>query len=452
MVNKVTGFFARTQRFLTEDIWELDIYTIGGLKRQVVRLLRITQLVIRGYREDRLSLHASSLTYTTLMSLVPFLAFVFALVKGLGDQQAFLLKVDEWMASLPETLQSTISDNVITPVLSINPAALGAFGSGIFLFAIIKVLGSIEGSFNTVWGVTESRTLLRKFTDYISTVVIVPVAVLTGSALQKLVPKPVEEVAVEGEVVLDGAQQVLNTGPDGLLNFSSLFLICLAFWFLYRFLPNTQVKAMPALVAGIVIGVMARAWHLIGLKVIAELVDKNPVYATFASVPLFLLVLYITWVLVLLGAELSFAIQNSTTYVMEQKAITASPISRVRLGLAIVIRTAESMLQETPRFNVQQYVKKYHVPLRLVSEICHILKSGGYLAEDAETQGSYVLARDAGNIPVKDIVDAVLNHGSQSRELGLSRLDVTIEDALEALSLGMDQKLGDLTIKEIVQR
>ena len=484
MMAEIKNGWKRTSRFVTRDVWELDIYSLSGLKRQGVSLVRIIQMVGKGFREDQHSLHASALTFTTLMSLVPFLALSFAIFKGLSADTQRLesirtISVDtavvaapaigtnpvaavdgtltapstdpaasqdyadkmvhrarSAMAQMPPEFQKFVENNIITPLITMNTGALGGLGLMVFLFTIVKVLSSIEHSFNTVWGVTEPRPLLRKFTDYISTMVIVPFMIIAAGTISS---SPLIDSMGEAGVYY-----------QKLLKFSGFFTTWLAFTFLYMFMPNTRVNAGPALLGGLLGTIFWVFWQKLYITLQVGVVRQNIIFGTFATVPIFLAWLYVSWVIVLLGAEISFALQHNATYLMEQKSDEASPTARLKLALAVVMSTAESMLEARPMFSVTDFARQYRVPVRLLNQTTHILKQSGLLAEISEPRGSFVLTRSPDQIQVSDVVHIIMEHGSRSRELGLGRLDITVEEALESIGTGVDQQLAQRSIRDLV--
>jgi len=450
MLKETKEFLSKGIHFITQDVWELDIYSIGGIKRQLVHVIRVCSLVVRGFRKNKLSIQACSLTYITLVSLVPFMAFIFSILKGIGEKAAFTNKVNEFISPLPEDLQEKIITNIVVPITSVDPKTLGILGSGFFLYTIIKLLGSIEASFNSIWGVVEHRSIFRKFTDYLSTVVAVPILFISGSAIVTVIKKKLAALNVNTDAVTKLAD---GLGPLGsLLDVASWLLVSISLGLLFRFMPNTKVKMGPALLAGGIIGFVMRVWQIFGLNIFINTAQGNTVYGAFIFVPLMLIVLNISWILVLLGSELSFAIQNSSTYVMEQKAVNASFKSRIQLALAVVLRAADSMIHKLPPLNLNEYAKKNHVPIRLLNDMSHVLKEAGILAEVSEGEGIFVLARTPEDLMIDEIVDIVVNHGSQARELGLRRLDAELDDVLESIGKGVNDQLSSLSVKEMVLR
>ena len=166
--------------FLKHDLWRIDVADASGFRAFGVETLRVTNLVLKGVKDDNCKLHASALTYATLMAMVPFLVIIFSIGKAIGFTKAeeSLLKAS---AEMPEGIQEFVG-NLLEIVQSINPAALGAVGGVFFLFIIFKLLSGIEESFNQIWGVQASRGVMDKTRNYLSVLVIAPALMLVSNA------------------------------------------------------------------------------------------------------------------------------------------------------------------------------------------------------------------------------------------------------------------------------
>lgn len=441
MDTKHATWLQRARRFLTQDAWTAELSSMTGLHRTATRLLRVGQLVIRGFREDDLPVHAAALTFATLVSLVPLLTLGFAMLKGFGGGEEASLKLAEAMGTMPHQFRDFVQQ-MVDVVLKANFRTLGWVGVAVLFFTVVQVLGSIERSFNRVWGVASSRTMWRKFTNYVSVTVVVPVLIMVAFAVT---------ASLRNQVVAD------QLGETALLLRMLLWLtplatVWFAFFFLFAFMPNTHVARGAAAFSALLSAMMWLGWQKMYINMQVALARYDAVYGTFASVPIFLLWLFVSWMIVLLGSEIAFAVQNHGTYHMERSAGQASVESKLTLAVAAVLDAARAFTGGRAILNVSDYAQEHKVPVRLLHDVVGLLERGGLLAELAETPGTYVLLRGPEHIAVKDVVDLVLHDGSAPAALGLSRVHATVAGVLGDLGRGLEAGLGKLTFGELLSR
>ena len=170
------------KKFFAEDIWDLDFNALTWIKKTLFGFVKIGFIVVRGYSRDRVSLRAAALTNITLMSMVPLIALMFSMAKGFGAGQKLNNMVTEHLANMPENVQEVVQQ-MLGYVENTNFGVLGAVGLLLLLYTVIAMLGRIESSFNAIWGIHEERTFFRKFSDYISIVLVVPILMLAATSI-----------------------------------------------------------------------------------------------------------------------------------------------------------------------------------------------------------------------------------------------------------------------------
>jgi membrane protein len=428
----------RLRQFLFHDIWVMDLASLAGSRGIIVRSARVVYLAFRGLRQDDLPLHASALTFSTLIALVPTFAVALSMSRGLGAGQELVGRLHEWIAAMPDHIRDYL-DQVVQQVSNTNFYAVGTTGGLILLVMVIQMLSSIEASFNRIWGITTSRNILRRGANYISTLVVVPVLILASGAIITFF----EQIAgrLGGAVVF-----------GGLLQFSPLLATWFAFTFLFIFMPNTRVQAGPAAGGGLFGAILWLSWLRLYVAFQPGVARYNVIYGTLASVPIFLAWLYVSWIIILLGAELAFAIQNSKTYNMERAAPRASIHSKMLLALGIVTRAAESLLLDKTPFEAARFVRDRAISIRLVHEVLGLLVKAGLLAEVADQEGRYVLLRAPERILVKDVIDVIIRDGSRPDELGLDSLRDVVRAVLTTFDEGVEKSIGALTIHDLMPK
>ena len=404
-------------RYVRGDLWRENLRALSGPRRVALLSLRVLHLAIGGFRRDRLTLHASALTFATLMSLVPALAITFATLKGMGREKDMIARVEEAIAQMPAEFQSYVNDSILRPISNLNFAALGGVGLIMLLVTVVSLLGSIEASFNTVWGVPRARTLVRKFTDYVSTMIIVPIFIVGASTIQ------VHTLTAN----LGPADFVL----ERVLKLSGLFSAWIAFSFLLKFMPNTVVRVLPAVVGGICGAVGWMVWQKLFVEFQIQLVaSRNVIYGTFASVPLFLLWLYTSWLIVLLCAEITYGVQHCASYPGEPRAGESGMRARMGVAFSMLRRAVLAARNQAPRLETASFADEHRVPARLVQDIARALAAAGFMARVDTDQDvdPYVLTRDAELTGLDEVVAALM--------------DPPREDGVRALPDGEPERLA----------
>jgi len=433
------AFVEKLIRFFTRDIWQSDLYTLTGIRGFIKRLLRIAELVIRGFRDDNLTVQASALTFTTLVSLVPLLAIALSLLRGLGAGDAFIANIHDNIDEMPTEFQAFVLQ-MLDIVNRTNFWALGWVSVVILFVSVIQVLSSVEASFNQVWGVKKSRAMWRRFVNYISVVVVVPVLILVAFAINASLSSQAV-IAQLGEAA--GIYQML-------LRILPFIATTIAIFFLLAFVPNTSIRLRPALVSAVITAIMWIVWQKIYVLSQVGMSRSNAIYGTFASIPIFLLWLYVSWVIILLGAELCFALQNHVTYDLERTAGRANNRARIMLAFSIVLHAGHSFLTGKGVFNAAEFAAIHRIPVRLINELVGVLARGGLLVEVAGQDACYVLCRPLEEISLKQIVALVSQDGSGPERFGFGQDAPAVFAAMNCLDHAVEGALAGTSIRQLL--
>ncbi len=472
--------FKSVWQFMKEGVWDAEITTMPVLPRLGIKIVRVIHLVIKGFREDECPLHSSALTFNTLLAIVPILALSLALARVFGGaelaQERIQGMVSEFTArfevTVPmeegvnepvsvESAEVDISDSVWGPkklaeelhgivnagfrqVEQINFAELGGVGLILLIWMVVAVLGRVEASFNRVWGVTCGRPLLRKFTDYLFMVIILPFLITMASALPV-----VDLVSSFNASTAEGIKSVL--GSRFLNNVAPVLVTIFTLTIVVKFMPNTKVHIGPAVVGGIVSGLLFVSWLWICAAIQVGVVKYSKLYGSFAIVPIVLAWVYVSWEIILFGAEVAFAVQNCTTYRMEQGAHRANMRSRIMLALSVVAETGKVMTGGSSHgFEISAYAADKKVPVRLLNDIVDELVHAGILAELSGNEGRFALLRSPGNLAVKEIIDIIICSGVKPEKLGLGGMDPHIKEVVRLAVKGMDESLKRLSVEDLI--
>jgi membrane protein len=309
-------------KFLSEDLWRIRLDEQPPRRSLWIKLLRVITLSVKGFDKDKCTLRASALTFYTLLSIVPILAMAFGIAKGFGFDHILEERVRQQFHGHEEVVAQaiTFARNMLDNTKGGLIAGIGV----VFLFwAVIKVLGNMERSFNEIWGIKKHRSWTRKFSDYLSFMLIAPVLFIMAGSMTVAVSSQVKNILLTHSYLAYIAEPILL-----LLKILPFGLLWGLFAFVYFFLPNGKVNVRSALLGGILAGTIYQIvqWAYITFQV--GINRYNAIYGSFAALPLFLIWLQLSWLILLYGAEVSFAHQNVATYEFEQDCMRISVLKK----------------------------------------------------------------------------------------------------------------------------
>ncbi|MCH7920241.1 MAG: YihY family inner membrane protein [Planctomycetes bacterium] len=400
---------SKTVAFFKTEIWRLRLSDYSRPTAFVIRPAQVLALAFRRFGEDKCKFRAAALTYHSLLSIVPLLAMVFGIAKGFGLEKHVEELVRAGFSDQQEVAQWAIE--FAQSLLDSTRGGLVATIGLVFIFwTILKVLGDIENAFNDIWGVKRSRTIGRRFSDYLSVMLVCPILLvlaqsLTVSHLPELSQKIADFTGLGHAVLL----------PLKLLPYVTIWA---SFIFIFIFMPNTKVTFRAALIGGIIAGTVFQfsQWTYIHFQI--GVARSGAIYGSFAALPLFMIWLHISWLIVLFGAEISFAVQNVKIYEFDQDCLEISPSFKRLLSLLITQHIVKQFCAGQGASDATQVSRKLEIPIRLVRKILYELVEAEVLAEvvkpgeDRET--GYQPARDVDAVTIKYVVDALDGQGSSN--------------------------------------
>lgn len=436
MAKQAIGQIKKFIHFLQHDLWRVEIGSESKLRAFGVETLRVVHLVLKGVKEDNCMLHASALTYATLMALAPFLIIVFSIANAIGYATA-RQKIIAASQSLPDQLRVFIED-LLNTIGDISPAILGGITGVVFLYIVFKLLSGIEESFNQIWGVQSSRPLSDKIRNYISVLVIAPALMLVAQTASGALITFSSRIEWIGSLV----RILLQLAPVGVLS--------LAFVAIFIFLPNTKVNLKAALVGALTsatLAILLQIFLLMFGKAIFSS-DKYGVYGSFAAIPVFLFWVQLNWTILLFGAELAFAIQNRETYQEEQRAVRASMVSKLWVAFTVMKEAVRVFQSPEPAFDAVAYARANNIPIRLMNEVVQVLARAQLLgAVSAATAENYALLQAPEHVTAKKIYDLMVTDGASPEELGLAKNAIS-DEVLATANISLDATLDPITLRK----
>lgn len=297
---KISGYI----EYLKTDIWRLRVKDLPTGKALVITLLRVIVLTFRGVSQDKWQLKASSLTYYTVMSIVPALAMGFGISKGFGFETALESVLVKWFPGQEEVV-GYIADFARRLLENVKGGVMAGISFLVLFWAVFRLLSQIETSFNDIWGIKHSRSIGRKITDYLTIMLVSPFFIITSSALAVFISSSMQDM-VQNYSMLGAVSPLIFF----LLKFLPFLVVWILFTFLYVFMPNTKINWQSSLLAAVIAGTVFQIFQGIYIYFQVKISNYNAVYGSFAALPLFFLWLQTSWLIVMFGAEVSSAHQN----------------------------------------------------------------------------------------------------------------------------------------------
>ncbi|MBN2300876.1 MAG: YihY/virulence factor BrkB family protein [Lentisphaerae bacterium] len=470
------------RKFISSDVWDIELSSLSTLRRQGVKAVRIIHLVLKGFHEDECPLHASALTFNTLMAIVPIFALSLALARVFGGAEIAESRLRGAVADFTsqfETRQMVTGQNdpgeqavantvlngsdmeVLQPeelavklnemldagfkhVSQINFTALGSLGLILLIWMVVAVLTRVESSFNRVWGVSIGRPMFRRFSDYLFMVIVLPFLITIASSLS-IVEFVARFLDAENTARL-GA--IMNSAT--LRNLTTLLLTGATFTVLLKFMPNTKVRFRPALAGGIIAALLFVAWLWICATIQVGVAKYSKLYGGFAIMPIVFAWVYVSWEIILFGAEVAFAVQNCTTYRMEQGANKANVHAKVVLALSVVAECARAMIGERDNFEVAVYAREKRIPIRFLNDIVEELTRAGVLGRLSDKDNRYVLLKTPATLTIHEVYNVIMRTGVAAGDLGLASVEHDVLAAVDDVTSGKTI-IGKRSIKELLE-
>ncbi|MCE5340560.1 MAG: YihY/virulence factor BrkB family protein [Planctomycetaceae bacterium] len=431
--------------FIKTDIWRMRQRDLPRKKSFIIGFIRIIALAFRGFSENKCGFRASALTFYTLLSIVPVISLMFAIAKGFGLQEHLKKQLIEKMQNQQE---------VITKIISFSDAMLAKTSGGIiagigvvFLFwTIISVLSNIENSFNDIWGVVKPRTFGRKFGDYLSMMLVCPFLLIISGSLTVAVGSQIQSLMTK-------IPMLQNLGlafwlPLKILPYVTIWILLT---FIFVLMPNTKVKFSSAIIAGIVAGTLFQFTQWIYVNFQIGVAKYNAIYGSFAAIPLFLIWLQTSWLIVLFGAEVSFAHQNVETYEYEPDCMSASKAFKTLIAILIAQRVVKRFCNEEKPADAPMFSHELDIPIRLVRQVLYQLTESGVLSEVKNTfkEFAYQPATDVDKMTIKFVIDRLDNRGTANVPVLMTKELEKLTQSLRQFGTIIEKSEANILLKNL---
>ncbi len=420
------------------DFKELILLKNNKFKKVIV-------FAVKGFREDRCDLRASSLTLFTLLSIVPVMAMAFGIAKGFGFQQILEERVLELFAGQEEIIENVLEFS--TNLLEKTKGGLMAlFGLILLFYILIKLIGHIENAFNKIWWIKDDRPFIKKITDYIAISITAGIMVVFSSSVNIFITAYLTKFL--SNIQLPGNIESLISLGFKIFPFLPIWIL---FIFFYIFIPNKKVDIKSALAGGLIAGTIFQIAQMTYIKFQVGVSSYNAIYGSFAALPLFLIWLQASWAIVLFGAEIAFSWENTET--LETQDIDYDKIS-IRLKKLIVLRIVHLCVnrfanKKTPAFDI--YIStKMKIPLKIVKILLAKLVECRVLLEVNWENGiGYVPASDIECMTICDVLTAFELSGDDIIRVGGTIEFQALEESLNDFENACKNSSGEKNLKDI---
>jgi membrane protein len=413
MANPVSWAVDQIKR-LNDAIWHTPLSELSRQKTFLIKQLRIIVLAGRGFLNDKVQLRAASLTLYTLLSIIPVVAIALAIAKGFGLDQNLedvITKSKEFQSY--KELLNPLLERARATVQDTHGGYIAGVGVIILFWSVISLLGQIESSFNHIWQIKSARPWHRKFTDYLTIMLIAPILLIISSSITVFVSTQLTEFMSKAPI-LASFKWVISF----LIQFAPYFLTWVILTLLFIIMPNAKVKFMPALISAIVAGTILKILQWLYLDLQFGITKLSAIYGGLAFVPLFIIFLQTCWIIILLGAELSFANQNVSRYEFESEALNISHFQKRALLLMVMHMIIRNFTIGEKPISAETIGKSLKIPFRLVSDILQDLGNVGLVSvihEHEQKERLYQPAIDINKITVSFVLSRLDKKGIEQR-------------------------------------
>ncbi len=444
------SFWDRIGHFLNTGMWKRDTRELSRWEAALHGQARLWFMIGQRFEADRCFSRASALAFTTAFAIVPLLVVIFWLFGGVqsfrGYAPVFAERIVEYITigvpgervpvqgemgpdESPELPRNNIEANVRRILESlasdvVGSRTLNSVSIALIILITVSLLSSIERSFNDIWGIRRGRSFIYKSNLYLGTLVMLVILAGFSFGLR------------DNEIV-----EKLRTLPylgSAVSIFGSQFLRLLAFTFLFVYMPYTRVSWRAGLAGGVFASILVQFVAWAGIVFNTRVITWGSVYGPLAGIPVTLFGLYIIWVVILLGAEVTYATQNLRTYVLERRVGELDQATKECLALKICLAMAEAFIKGAEPLTGREISSRFEIPAKAVNEISHRLVLGGILVETQDAEGKLVPRQDLRSMEINKVV-RILRKGDDGQVMTCAgpedaRLDGVVSEAEKTMS------------------
>ena len=427
---------------LMDYIWGVNLHALPLWKRILISLCRFIYLIVVDLADGQLNLRAMSLVFTTILSFVPLIAVSFSVLKAFGVHNQIepaLLKLFYHLGDRAPELTS----NIIGFVDNVKVGLLGTLGIALLFYSVLSLLKKVEEAFNYTWRVKRTRTLAERFSNYLSVLMVGPVLVfaamgLTASLFNSSVTQSISEIEPFGTLI----ELISKLIP--------YILIIAAFTFTYIFVPNTKVRFIPALTGGITAGIL---WQTVGWVyafVVAQSTSQAAIYASFAIIFFFMMWLYVSWLILLVGSSVAFYRQYPEYLMAKSRTVVLNNRDREQIALNVLLLIGKNFYEKKPPLPIGDIVDKMVCPKQPIEQALSCFESAG-IVQHLDGEEAYLPAVPLENLTVRDAYAAIRYYTELPSQVNVMAYSSNVTSSLiKRIERSIQNELGSLTVKELI--
>ncbi|MGH7885759.1 MAG: YihY/virulence factor BrkB family protein [Thermodesulfobacteriota bacterium] len=393
---------------------------------------------------NELTIRAMSMVYITLLSLVPLLALSFSILKAFGVvENKFQPLLDKFVSPLGDK-GIDVTNQILEFIGRTNFGVLGFVGLLVLLYTVFSLINKIESSLNKIWKVNKGRSVARRFSDYISITLIGPVIMfaaigLTASLASNTIVQKLLSYEIIGDFIIIWGKLL------------PLLIVSLFFTFIYKLVPNTEVKIRSALIGGIVAGI---SWQLAGwifAYIVKESTQKVEIYSSLAVLIFFMMWIYINWLIVLIGAQITFCLQNLRSYKLGKLALNIGTDLKEKLSLLIMYLIGKNYLTGHEKWTLNKLVNHIQLPHDTVLECLDKLVENNLIVETDVEENEYLPNRSLETISLKEILYSVRKTNNNSNLVEKLKVISEVNKISENIENALSRTLENITLRDIIK-
>lgn len=431
------NFFRRTSNSINEIIKKIIENRIALNINSFFRFL-LTEI-----NRNELAIRAMSMVYITLLSLVPLLALSFSILKAFGVvQNRFQPLLDQFLSPLGDK-GVEVSNQILEFIGRTNFGVLGFVGLLVLLYTVFSLINKIEGSLNKIWRVGKGRSIARRFSDYISITLVGPVIMfaaigLTASLTSNTIIQKLTSYELVGSLIILWGKILPS------------LIVSLLFTFIYKIVPNTEVRMRSAFIGGLIAGV---SWQFAGwilAYVIKTSTQKVEIYSSLAVLIFFMMWIYINWLIVLVGAQISYCVQNLRSYRLKKLTVNIGNDLKEKLSLMIMYLIGLNYLKGQNNWTANKLVRHLQVPFDTIEESLNKLVENKILLELDSDEIEYVPARSLESINLKEILDSYRKSNDSSTLKTNLEVIPEVNKVTQNIENSLDKALENRSLRDLL--
>ena len=430
--------------WLNTTIWETSLSSMPRWQAWLIQMLRILIATARDIAGGLPTLRAMGLVYTTLLSIVPLLAVSFSVLKGFGVHN----QVEPMLLNLLKPLGEQgveITDKIIGFVDNVNVKVLGSLSLVFLFYTVISLLTKIEQALNNTWRIRKYRGIMQRITEYISVVMVGPVLIFSAIGLTASISTSSAATALESMHGYGTLIWIIS-------KLASFLMITAAITFIYVLVPNEKVKLKSAFTGAVVAALLWKLTGWVFSSFVAGSVKYSAIYSGFAVIVIFMIWLYLSWLILLVGASIAFYHQHPERTSSRQQVLRLSARLRERIGLLVMLRVGQSFHQDNKKLTKQQLSKNLDIAAEALTLVIRPLEEHGLLTESCDKKRVYLPGKSLEHIKIREIWDAVRS-AQESTHLNPDNVasDASVDALLQNINESINNSLDNMSLLDLVE-